>query len=186
MGNTNNSELVQQTVVERAKSEGGIWDQTWTLIELHWTDLLYGVPAILLTILLVELTKGWLKKIAAYKLADKYDDELEALIVHTWTVPCAFLWVMGLHFTEVWNSILPEKMQLSWWFGPIVGTTLTAGAAIGIVKAADYFNVAQTLRVRWRRFTKVTKEDIKSAQSTAVHTLKDLNPDYEAPEDKDV
>lgn len=158
---------LKETVVERATTQGGIWDQTWGWFEAHWLDLMTGVPAIIATIFLVEITKEWIKLLGARWLKDSYTDKIENMLIRTWTVPCAFVWVAVLGFTKSWNQM--TGMELVWWQGWLLGTTITTGCALGLVWLIDYLNVAPTLRVRFQRLTGVSKDDIAAARTTRGH-----------------
>lgn len=165
----------EQTVAEVAQQ--GIADQSWQWLQAHWADIGAGIPAIVLTLAAVEFVKGPAKLYLAHRLGDHYTDQVEDMAVRLLTLPCAFVWVATLDFTTAWTRLTGQR--LDWWQGMLVGTFMTSAIAIAIVWAVDYLDVARTLRVRFRRASGVTREDIRNASSTAFNTLSDLNPDKE-------
>ncbi|MCZ6807994.1 MAG: hypothetical protein O7F08_13635 [Deltaproteobacteria bacterium] len=177
---TAKTDLAEEAIT-RATSEGGIWDQSWAWVELNWLNLMAGVPAILATILLVEITKEWVKLIAAKRLGDSYDDKIENLLIRTWTVPCALVWVATLDFTSSWNQMTGSSLY--WWQGMLLGTTLTTGAAWGLVWLVGYLKMAETARVRFQRLTGVTKDDIEEAKTTRAQPA--VTPDMIASDRED-
>jgi hypothetical protein len=175
---------LEQGAIDRAQAKGGIVDQTWTWLELNWLNLMAGLPAVIATIFLVEITKDWVKLLAAKKLGESYNDKIENLIVRTWTVPCAFVWVATLNFTGSWNQMTGSN--LAWWQGMLLGTTMTTGIALGVVWVMDYLKVAETARVRFQRLTGVSKEDIEAARTQkAPNITADLESLRKKPTDKE-
>lgn len=150
---------LKEAVVERTTSDNGVWTQTWTWVEDHWLDLMAGAPAIVATLVLVDVLKPFLKLWLARKLGDSYTETIENAVVRLLAFPCAFIWCATLNFTSSFNAMTGAK--LAWWQGMLLGTTLTAGAAMFLV----WLKFAETLRVRFQRLTGVSKEDIEDAKT---------------------
>lgn len=161
------AEEVERGFFERLTAPGGILDQSWTWIEIHWADLAWGVPSILLTLAVVELTKPFVKLGVKKLLGDSYSDTIENALIRLYTLIPAALWCWVLDFQSAWGSLTGKP--LSFGKAMAVGVITTAALTIALVHVLNYFRVLETLRVRWRRFTKVSKKDLDDNKTTKGH-----------------
>ena len=157
--------------MERVQAKGGIWDQSMGWFAAHWLDLMAGAPAIVATIIVVDVTKPFIKLWLAKKLGDSYTEAIENAVIKAWAFPIAFIWAATLDFTTSFNRM--TGAHLAWWQGMLLGTALTAGVAMFIV----WLKVAETVRVRFQRLTGVTRDDIDEAKTVRGAELKDEIPE---------
>lgn len=154
-----NPDAQMTAATDRAQAPGGIVDQSWVWIEANWLHLMAGAPSIVLTLITVDILKGWLKLYMAGKLGERYTTAIEDLAVRTLTLLPAFCWCAILDFPESLHAMTGH--DLGWAGAMAVGTFSTAGLALFVV----WLGVAETVRVRFQRITKVTKADIESART---------------------
>lgn len=159
---------VERGFWDRLTHEGGILDQSWTWVELNWSNIAWGIPSIFLTLAVVELTKPFVKLAVKRWLGEEhYTDSIENALIRVWSFAPAALWCWVLDFQSAWAQL--TNKPLSFGKAMLVGTTATAALAILLVHVLNKFDVLGTLRVRWRRITGVSKEDLAHDKTTKGH-----------------
>lgn len=136
-------------------------------VEQHWGDLGLGVVAAVLTIAIVEATKGWVKLWLAKKFGDAVTPALEETAVRTLAIVASVVPVLALDFRSAFARLTGHELD----FGSalVVGVGCTwASAHIGYALVKEVRPV-RAARVRLYRLMGVTQDEVDAARTTRAH-----------------
>jgi len=121
----------------------------------HVRSLSIGLLAVALVILTVEAIKPPVKwMLARFGIDEDIEDIVLGTLPYLIGIALSLVLDFGRHFYSM------TGVQLSSFSAVLVGTIVTGGLAHRTYILAKQLRFVQTLQVRWRRFTRVTQDDL--------------------------
>lgn len=131
-------------------------------------NLAVGVPAVIVTFVLAEIVKGWVKLWLVTTYGQAASARVVNLVIRTLVVVLAIPSVVIFDFTSRFNVM--TGFSLNWFEGAFVGTLLTGGLTLGVHHVGRRVPVIEMTRAKLKKILGVTDAEIDTVRASRKKT----------------